>query len=64
MLVPDQQAVLTEAEPAIFAPVPGGWGRKGATSVHLDAADEAAVLSALRLAWRNKAPKSLIEAAP
>lgn len=28
-LTPDEQDVLSSAEPAIFATVPGGWGRKG-----------------------------------
>ena len=28
-LTPDQQDVLCAAEPGIFSPIPGGWGRKG-----------------------------------
>ena len=32
-LTPEQQAVLVEAEPDIFRPVPGGWGKGGATNV-------------------------------
>jgi hypothetical protein len=55
----DQQKLLTEREPAIFAPVPGGWGRRGATTVDLEHAKESTVRSALALAWRNIAPKSL-----
>lgn len=58
-LTPDQQQVVTESEPAIFAPVKGGWGRQGWTRVALEKADEAAMLSALRTAWRNVAPASL-----
>jgi hypothetical protein len=54
-----QQKLLTEREPAIFAPVPGGWGRRGATTVDLKHAKEAAVRSALLAAWRNIAPKAL-----
>lgn len=59
MLTPDQQTVLIEAEPAIFEPVNGTWGRQGSTIVKLAAADERTVRSALQMAWRNKAPKSL-----
>jgi hypothetical protein len=46
----EEQAVLVAAEPAIFAPVPGGWGAKGATTIRLAAADEATLHSALTLA--------------
>jgi len=31
MLTPEQQTVVKQAEPAMFVPVPGGWGRKCAT---------------------------------
>ena len=58
----EQQSVLVEAEPDIFRPVPGGWGRQGATNVRLAAADQATLRSALTLAWRKIAPKSLLEA--
>ncbi len=33
LLTPEQQAGMVEDEPNIFSPVPGGWGRKGATRV-------------------------------
>jgi hypothetical protein len=58
-LTPEQQAVLCSAEPVMFAPVKGGWGRRGATHVRLAAVEEAALRSALTMAWRNAAPKSL-----
>ena len=35
LLTADQQAGMVEDEPEIFSPVPGGWGRKGSTRVHL-----------------------------
>ena len=35
LLTADQQAGMVEDEPEIFSPVPGGWGRKGFTRVHL-----------------------------
>jgi len=61
MLTPEQQKQVTEAAPAVFEPVPGGWGRKGSTSVRLQLAVEATVRSALLMAWRNKAPDSLAD---
>jgi hypothetical protein len=57
---PDQQEMLTDAEPAIFRPVTGGWGRKGWTLMDLASADEAAVRSALRTAWGNVASKNYL----
>ncbi|TGQ70876.1 MmcQ/YjbR family DNA-binding protein [Mesorhizobium sp. M00.F.Ca.ET.186.01.1.1] len=55
----DQQEMMTAAEPLVFKPVPGGWGRKGWTSITLDACDEQTFRSALRAAWRNVAPPTL-----
>ena len=60
-LTPEQQSVLVEAEPEIFRPVPGGWGKHGSTNVRLAVADFTTLRSALSLAWRNVAPKSLVE---
>jgi hypothetical protein len=51
----EQRRLLTEAEPDIFAPVKGGWGKNGATLLRLDRADEATAASALRMAWGNLA---------
>jgi hypothetical protein len=55
-LTPEQQSVLVEAEPAIFRPVPGGWGRQGNTNVRLEKADPVTLQSALTMAWQNIAP--------
>jgi hypothetical protein len=60
-LTPEQQEALTSAEPLVFAPVKGGWGRKGATNVRLQPATVASVRLGLALAWRNVAPRSLAE---
>jgi hypothetical protein len=62
-LTPEQQTMLVEAEPEIFRPVPGGWGKRGSTNVRLAKADAKTLRSALSMAWRNVAPKSLIAAA-
>jgi hypothetical protein len=56
-LTPEQQSVLVEAEPEIFCPVPGGWGRQGNTNVRLAKADPVTLQSALTMAWQNIAPK-------
>lgn len=60
-LTRDQQEILVGAEPAIFKPVAGAWGEQGATNVVLAAADEATLRGALRTAWRDKAPKALLD---
>lgn len=46
-----------EQAPYAFAPVPGGWGRRGATRCDLNAVDEPTLLSALQAAHRLAAPK-------
>lgn len=63
-LTPDQQEVLCAAEPQMFRPVPGGWGRSGSTHIVLAAADEASVRGALAMAWRGRAPARLAEKEP
>jgi hypothetical protein len=61
-LTPEQQEIMANAEPAIFVPVRGGWGRRGWTYVILAAADAVTLRSALLTAWRNVAPKRLVAA--
>src|SRR5947209_18672195 len=55
-LTPEQQSVVVEAEPEIFRPVPGGWGKGGATNVRLAKADQTTLKSALSMARQNIAP--------
>ena len=57
-LTPEQQSMLVDAEPEIFRPVPGGWGKGGATNVRLANADATTLKSALTMAWRNIAKKA------
>src|ERR1700749_113945 len=57
-LTPEQQSMLVEAEPEIFRPVPGGWGKHGSTNVRLTKADQKTLQSALKMAWQNVAAKS------
>lgn len=54
-LTPEQQAVLTRTDPAT-----GGWGRNGSTMLAFAAADEDTAREALTLAWKNTAPKQLL----
>jgi hypothetical protein len=57
-LLPEQQQMLVAAEPAMFVPVNGTWGLRGATGVRLAEADARTMRSALAMAWRNvTAPK-------
>ena len=52
-LTPDQQEMLCAAEPAMFRPVKGGWGLRGATNLSLAAADARTARSALAMALSN-----------
>ena len=53
-LSPEEQARFIEDAPRMFEPVAGAWGRDGATSVLLAAADEEMVGEALTLAWQRR----------
>ena len=58
-----QQKLFVHAHPAVFIPVRGGWGLKGATNVKLRVATVAMLRPALEAAWKNVAPLSLVAAA-
>jgi len=58
---PEQQQMLCAAEPALIAPIKGGWGRQGWTQVDHRSADPDLLQSLLVTAWRNVAPKKLIK---
>lgn len=60
-LTPEQQGLFIQAEPSVFRPVKGGWGRRGCTNVLLAAAKEDRVRQGLVAAWRNTAPKRLAQ---
>ena len=60
-LTPEQQAQFMAAEPQVFEPCAGAWGERGCTNVKLRAAKKATVLPALVAAWRNTAPKGLVQ---
>ena len=54
-----QQKRLVGLEPDVFVAAAGAWGRAGATTVRLRAADKGTVRKALTAAWCNTAPKTL-----
>jgi len=60
LLTPEQQAGMVEDDFKVFSPVPGGWGRKGATRVALANVPADILQAALRMAWRRKASKRLL----
>jgi hypothetical protein len=63
-LTPEQQHYFSKADPAVFVPAKGAWGRRGATSVHLKAMNQETLARAINAAWRNTAPKRLAEQFP
>ena len=58
MLTPEHQAEFIEAQPEIFLPIPGGWGRMGATHIRLANADKDVLSGALRAAWSLRIRKN------
>ena len=62
-LSPEDQHYFTKDHPETFVPVKGGWGRRGATSVHLKAAKKAILAKAIQAAWKNSAPKGVVNRA-
>jgi hypothetical protein len=58
MFDPDLRDFYCEQAPEVFSPVPGGWGRNGATLCELRVVDEATLVSALLAAHLLAAPKA------
>ena len=58
MLTPEQQADFVNELPDVFLPIPGGWGRMGATHVRLAGLDEEVLTGALRTAWNLRREKN------
>jgi hypothetical protein len=58
MLSLEQQAGFAAEQPEVFLPVPGGWGRMGATHIRLAAASEDVLTGALRAAWNLRVRKN------
>ena len=58
-LSPEDQHNFCKDHPQAFTPVKGTWGRRGATSVLLQAADQDVMEKAIEAAWRFNRPKRL-----
>jgi hypothetical protein len=56
----EEQRQLVQTYPKDFTPAKGAWGQRGCTTVRLAAVDKMILQHALEIAWRNKAPKPLI----
>jgi len=58
MLTPEQQAMFVAEAPDIFIPIPGGWGKMGATHIKLSTANEDLLHGALQTAWKLRLEKN------
>jgi hypothetical protein len=52
-LTAEEQNNFVQAEPKVFVPVTGAWGRRGATSVRLKGARKVSVRRAMKVAWNG-----------
>jgi hypothetical protein len=59
-LSPEDQHDFSKTYPAVFLPVNGVWGKRGATSVILKSARKDTLAQAIEAAWRFNAPKRLL----
>lgn len=60
ILPPEEQARFVQTYPKVFTPAKGAWGKRGSTTVHLEAVDKTTLQRALEIAWRKRAPKDLL----
>jgi hypothetical protein len=60
-LKPDQQLMLLGLYRQEFSALPNKWGLRGWTALHLDRCNETTARMAVEMAWRNVAPKKLME---
>jgi hypothetical protein len=58
-LTPLEQETLVKAQPSVFNPCSGAWGRRGCTNVRLKSARKPTLRRALEAAWRLAAPEIL-----
>lgn len=55
------QSVFCSYDKEVIYPVPGGWGRKGATYINLKKVKKAMLNDAMTTAWKNVAPLKLVK---
>jgi hypothetical protein len=58
MLTVEQQQAFVSELPEVFLPIPGGWGRMGATHIRLEAASEGVLTGALHTTWKLRVEKN------
>jgi hypothetical protein len=58
-LTPIEQEMFVKAQPSVFNPCAGAWGRRGCTNVRLKGVRKPTMLRALEAAWSLAAPKHL-----
>ncbi len=63
-LKPEDQHNFVEAHPGVIAPVPGYWGRKGATYVDYSGLPRPLILTLLEISWAGVAPRRLADRKP
>ena len=60
-LTPERQQEFIDANPRMFVPASGAWGRQGCTMVELPFADETVIGEAMTLAWQETANKGAVK---
>jgi len=55
------QSVFCAYNKEVIFPVPGGWGKQGATFINLKKVKKSMLLDALSTAWKTTAPPKLVE---
>ncbi len=58
-VTPVELEMLVKAQPKVFNPCSGVWGRRGCTNVRLKSARKPTLRRALEAAWRLAAPEAL-----
>ena len=55
------QSVFCTFDRQVIYPVPGGWGKQGATFIEFRKVKKSMLVDALTTAWKNVAPAKLVE---
>src|SRR2546423_15260383 len=53
ILPPEEQARFVQGYPKVFAPAKGAWGKRGSTTLHLEADDKQTLEPANEIHWRD-----------
>ena len=59
-LSPTDQSVFCSFDKEVIFPVPGGWGRQGATFINLKKVRKSMLTDAITTAWKTMAPAKLV----